>query len=160
MRRKEKEVKDRGEMLRILNQAKYVTIAMADADGPYLASLTHAYDEQKDAIYFHCAQDGRKVDILRRDNRVWGQALNDLGYVEGKCDHLFESTQFKGKVVFVKDQHEKRHALELMIRKSDSNPERLITNQLTDKSISSVNIGRIDIEYMSGKRSDKVVVSV
>jgi len=160
MRRKEKEIKDRNEMLRILNEAKYVTIAMIDKDGPYLASLTHVYDEQKGAIYFHCAHEGRKVEILKRDNRVWGQAMKDLGYVEGKCDHLFESTHFKGKVTFVEKAPEKRHALELMIRKNDSHPEDVIANQLTDSSMAKVNIGRIDIEYMSGKRSDKVVVSV
>ncbi len=160
MRRTEKEIKDRKEMLRILNEAKFVTIAMIDHDGPYLASLTHAYDEQNEAIYFHCAQRGRKVEILRRDNRIWGQAMKDLGYVQGKCDHLFESTQFKGRVTFVEGIPEKRHALELMIRKNDSHPEDVIANQLTDSSMTRVNIGRIDIEYMSGKRSDMIVVSV
>lgn len=160
MRRKEKEVKDKGEMVRVLNAARYITIAMVDVDGPYLATLTHVYDSQRDAVYFHCAHEGRKVDVLRRDGRVWGQALVDNGYVEGKCDHLFETTQFRGSVVFVKDMEEKRHALELMIRKNDSKPEKIVAEQLTKRSLERVNIGRIDIEYMSGKRSDKVVVSV
>lgn len=160
VRRNEKEITDRGEMIRILTQVKYVTIAMTDTDGPYLATLTHAYDEARDAIYFHCAQEGRKVDILRMDSRVWGQALIDKGYVEGKCDHLFEMTQFKGKVSFVQDPAEKRHALEVMIRKNDRHPEEVISEQLTEKSLARVNIGRIDVEYMSGKRSDTVVVSV
>ena len=137
-----------------------MTIAMTDNDGPYLTSLTHVYDTQRDAIYFHCAQAGRKVEILKRDNRVWGQAMKDLGYVEGKCDHLFESTQFKGRVTFVEETQEKRHALELMIRKNDGHHEEVIANQLTDSSMARVNIGRIDIEFMSGKKSDKVVVSV
>ena len=146
-------------MLRILEEAKYITIAMSGSDGPYLATLTHSYDSGKNAIYFHCAQEGRKVDMLRKDNRVWGQAMKDLGYVEGKCDHLYESTQFKGRVVFVDAPEEKRHALGLLIRKNDRNPEEVIASQITDKSVRRVNIGRIDIEYMSGKRSDKVVVS-
>ncbi len=160
IRRKEKEITDRKEMIRILDQAKYVTVAMTDADGPYLATLTHAYDPKKNAIYFHCALDGRKVDILRRDNRVWGQALIDRGYIEGKCDHLYETTQFKGRVTFLSDPVEKRHALETMIRKNEKHPDAVIKKQVTDVSVSHVNIGRIDIEFMSGKRADKVIISL
>lgn len=160
IRRGEKEITDSSEMARVLNEAKYITIAMTDVDGPYLASLTHVYDEKRNAIYFHCAQEGRKVDILRRDNRVWGQALIDLGYVEGKCDHLYESTQFKGRAVFVQGIQVKRRALEAMIRKNDRNPDAVIGAQLTEESLARVNIGRIDIEYMSGKRSNRVIVSL
>lgn len=160
MRRKEKEVTDRAEMVRVLNTVRYVTVAMCDEDGPYLATLSHGYDAERDAIYFHCAQDGRKVDILRRDGRVWGQALIDLGYADGRCDHLYETTQFRGKVTFVQDVAEKRHALELMIRKNENEPGRVAAEQVTDDSVMHVNIGRIDIDLMTGKRSDKVVVSL
>jgi nitroimidazol reductase NimA-like FMN-containing flavoprotein (pyridoxamine 5'-phosphate oxidase superfamily) len=160
IRRKEKEIKDRGDILRILKDAKYVTVAMTDVDGPYLVTLTHAYHEGKNAIYFHCAHDGRKVDILKRDNRVWGQALIDKGYVQGSCDHLYETAQFKGRVTFVTDPEEKRLALETMIRKNEEAPEPVIKDQVDEESVGHVNIGRIDIEYISGKRSDKVVVSM
>ncbi len=160
IRRKEKEIKDRTEILRILDRAKYITIAMTDTDGPYLATLTHAYDKTRNAVYFHCAKEGRKVNILRRDSRVWGQALIDLGYVKGKCDHLFETAQFRGKVSFVDSSTEKRHALELLISKNEEHPEPVMKKQLTDESIGHVNVGRIDIEYLSGKQSDKVIVSM
>ncbi len=160
LRRKEKEIESTDEMIKILNEAKFVTIAMIDSDGPYLASLTHVYDEKRNAIYFHCAKEGRKVGILERDNRVWGQALLDRGYVEGKCDHLYETTQFKGRVSFVKDLSEKRYALEAMIRKLDPDPDALIAKQLNVDSVSRVNIGRIDVEFMSGKRSLKAIVSL
>jgi nitroimidazol reductase NimA-like FMN-containing flavoprotein (pyridoxamine 5'-phosphate oxidase superfamily) len=160
MRRKEKEVTDRTEMVRVLMAARYVTVAMSDDAGPYLATLTHGYDAERNAIYFHCAREGRKVDILRRDGRVWGQALVDLGYAEGRCDHLYETTQFRGKVTFVKDADEKRHALEMLIRKNEKGPDAVMTEQVTEDSVRRVNIGRIDIDLMTGKRSAKVIVSV
>jgi len=160
IRRKEKEINDNREILRIIREAKYVTIAMTDVDGPYLVTLTHAYHEGKNAIYFHCAHEGRKVDILKRDNRVWGQALIDKGYVQASCDHLYETAQFKGRVTFVTDPDEKRLALETMIRKNEAKPEPVVKDQIDDESVGHVNIGRIDIESMSGKRSDKVIVSL
>ncbi len=160
MRRKEKEVTDRAEMVHVLTVARYITVAMADEDGPYLATLTHGYDEAQGAIYFHCAHEGRKVDALKRDNRVWGQALVDLGYAEGSCDHLYETTQFRGRVTFVHDPFEKRHALMTMVRKNERDPEKVASDQIDDDSVNHVNIGRIDIDLMTGKRSAKVVVSL
>ena len=61
MRRKEKEVTDRAEMVRVLNTVRYVTVAMCDEDGPYLVTLTHGYDQARNAIYFHCARDRKSV---------------------------------------------------------------------------------------------------
>ncbi|HLB99726.1 MAG TPA: hypothetical protein VJL33_00205 [Candidatus Bathyarchaeia archaeon] len=69
-------------------------------DEPHLATLSHEYDEQKNCIYFHCATEGKKISIFQANNRVWGQALIDHGYVQGACDHLYATTQFKGKVTF------------------------------------------------------------
>ncbi|HIH00625.1 TPA: hypothetical protein HA259_00830 [Thermoplasmata archaeon] len=160
MRRREKEVTDRSELTRVILEARHVTVAMCDEDGPYLVTLTHGFDEGRNAIYFHCAKAGRKVDALRRDNRVWGQALVDLGYAEGSCDHLYETTQFRGKVTFVDDLEEKRHALVTMIRKNEPAPDKVISEQVTDDTLKNVGIGRIDIDLMTGKRSNRVEIAV
>ena len=126
---------------------------------PYLATLSHGYDEEKNSLYFHCAKEGKKVEILHANNRVWGQALVDRGYVQGACDHLYATTQFKGRVMFVDDIVEKEHALKLMVESLDDNPEELVKKQLLPQSVQRVKIGRIDIEYMSGKKADKVIIS-
>jgi hypothetical protein len=160
MRRKEKEVKNLSEIKTILATAKYVTIAMCRGGEPYLVTLSHGYDEKRNAIYFHCARDGKKIDILTDNNLVWGQALEDRGYSDGNCDHLFASVHFRGRVSFVEDEAEKRHALATMIRQLEKEPDKVMVAQVTDGSVAKVNIGRIDIDYLSGKRSETVVVSV
>ncbi|MHA2434128.1 MAG: pyridoxamine 5'-phosphate oxidase family protein, partial [Candidatus Thorarchaeota archaeon] len=103
IRRKEKEIKDRAEMIEILKKAQHITTAMCDENEPYLVTLSHGYDDEKGCIYFHCAKEGKKIDILNKNNRVWGQALVDLGYVQGACDHLYATTQFRGRVTFITD---------------------------------------------------------
>jgi len=160
IRRKEKEIKDKNEMIYILEKAKYITIAMSRNNEPYLATLSHGYDKNQNAIYFHCAKKGKKIDYLRENNTVWGQALIDRGYVQGSCDHLYATTQFKGRVTFIEDIDEKKRALEVMIRALDDEPSRIIKKQLTKKSIAKTRIGRIDIEYMSGKKSQKVIIAL
>ena len=100
------------------------------------------------------------MDILREHNMVWGQALMDKGYVQGSCDHLYATTQFMGRVTFIDDIVEKRHALEVMIKTLENDPKKVMESQLTLESIKRIQIGRIDVEYMSGKKSEKVIISI
>jgi hypothetical protein len=160
IRRREKEIKDRGEMIAVLEEAKFVTIAMCKDNEPYLVTLSHGYDRENNCIYFHCAKEGKKIDILKGHNRVWGQALIDKGYVQQACDHMYATTQFKGRVVFIENPEEKTYALEVMIKALDDDPEKVIGAQLSEESISKVQIGRIDVEYMSGKKSENVIISL
>jgi nitroimidazol reductase NimA-like FMN-containing flavoprotein (pyridoxamine 5'-phosphate oxidase superfamily) len=158
IRRKEKAIIDTNEMMNILQKTAFITIAMCENNEPYLVTLSHGYDLENNCIYFHCAREGKKIDILKKNNIVWGQALIDNGYVQGACDHLYATTQFKGRVTFVEDLSEKHHALSVMIHSLDSNPQKVIEEQLTEKTISRVRIGRIDIDYMSGKKAEKVII--
>lgn len=160
IRRKEKAITDENEMKEILLRAQFVTLAMSKENQPYLVTLNHGYDLEKDVIFFHCASKGKKIDYLQANNVVWGQAIVDKGYAQGACDHLYATTQFMGKVTFLQDPNQKKKALINMIRKLDNDPQAIIEKQLTEKSIARVTIGRIDIEYMSGKKQVTVEISL
>jgi nitroimidazol reductase NimA-like FMN-containing flavoprotein (pyridoxamine 5'-phosphate oxidase superfamily) len=160
MRRKEKAIKNIKEMQHILQTVKHITIAMCCDNEPYLVTLSHGYDPNEHCLFFHCASEGKKIDILKENNIVWGQALVDEGYAQGACDHLYAAVQFRGKVRFIEDFEEKKVALKNMIYKLDDYPEEVAEKQLTEQSITKVKIGRIDIEYMSGKKSKDVIISL
>lgn len=160
IRRKEKEIHDKDEMISIIESAQFITVAMSFNNEPYLATLSHGYDRENNCIYFHCAQEGKKVDILKENNVVWGQVLEDHGYADGSCDHLYATAQFKGRVTFIEDTDEKRHALSVMIHQLESDPVKVFEKQVTEKSVKRVNIGRIDIDYMSGKKAKEVEISL
>jgi len=160
IRRKEKAITDKKILKKILTEVAYITVALCRDNQPYLVSLSHGYDPDKNCIYFHCASEGKKMDYLKENNVVWGQAIVDKGYIQGACDHLYATTQFKGKVIFVKDYEEKKEALTNMVHKLDYAPDVLIEKQLTQQSIAKITIGRIDIEYMSGKEAKEAVISL
>ena len=160
IRRTEKAITDKKEMKHILQTAQYITIAMSMDNQPYLVTLSHGYAPEKDVLFFHCASEGKKIDYLTSNNIVWGQALIDHGYAQGACDHLYATTQFKGKVSFIHDLEEKKQALINMIQKLDENPQKIIDTQLKEKSVSKVTIGRIDIEFMTGKKQKTVNISL
>lgn len=160
IRRKEKAITEREEILRIIEQAKFVTIAMCRGSEPYLVTLSHGLDRDRSCIYFHCAAEGKKIDILKDNNLVWGQALIDEGYVQGACDHLYATAQFKGRVTFVEDYDEKKQALNVMVKALEDDPTIVIEEQIIRDSITKVSIGRIDIEDISGKKAEEVVISL
>ena len=155
MKREDKEITDVGALKRVLKATKYVTLALSRDNEPYLVSLSHGYDEGRNCIYFHCAPAGKKLDYLRSNNLVWGQALLDYGYAEGKCDHLYASVHFRGKVAFITELVEKRVAIECMMRQVDRRPEELLAG-LDFERLRETTICRIDIEGMSGKKSKQI----
>jgi nitroimidazol reductase NimA-like FMN-containing flavoprotein (pyridoxamine 5'-phosphate oxidase superfamily) len=157
LRRKEQEISDPDELKAILAETQYVTVAMCRHDEPYLATLSHGFDRERNALYFHCAFEGKKIDFLKANDRVWGQAIVDRGYVPGHCDHLFSSVQFSGRVSFVADENEKRRALTVMIHQLEPEPEKVLAAKVTAAALAKTCIGRIDIEFLSGKRSEKAV---
>jgi hypothetical protein len=154
VRRSDKEIKDPQEMKRILRSTKYVTIALSKDNQPYLVTLSHGYDEKRNCIYFHCAKEGKKIDYINANNKVWGQAFIDYGYEEGECNHLYSSVHFSGKVTFIEKPEEKVKAMQCMMRQLDKNPEPMIT-KLNAEKLKDARIGRINIDSMSGKQPEK-----
>ncbi|MBA7577173.1 hypothetical protein ES708_19019 [subsurface metagenome] len=82
IRRKEKAIENKEEMISILEKSQYITIAMCHNNIPYLVTLSHGYDREENCIFFHCASEGKKVDILTENSNIWGQAIIDHGYAE------------------------------------------------------------------------------
>ena len=157
MRRADKQITDMEKMKKILETAKYITIAMCKDNSPYLVTLSHGYDRKRNCIYFHGAKEGKKIEFLNANNKIWGQALNDLGYLTGQCNHLFETVQFSGRVVFLETLEEKKEAIRCMIANLETNPEKPIAgvNSIKEERLVNTMFGRIDIESMTGKQPEK-----
>ena len=159
IRRAEKAIVEPAILKKILKSTNYVTLAMSMNDQPYLASLSHVYDEKNNCIYFHCAPEGKKLEYLSMNNRVWGQALLEYGYFgeEEECDHLYASVHFSGRVTFLEDTEEKLQAMTLMmnnVRKKTESTSKAFEENRLDKT----EVGRIDMEYLSGKKSSRVTL--
>jgi hypothetical protein len=64
---------------------------------------------------------------------------------------------FSVRVTLLEDRDEKWHAISLMINQLDGDPETLIAN-LKPESLDNTVLGRIDIDFMTGKKSEEVSV--
>ena len=150
VRRKDREITDPATLRLVLKSAKYVTLAFCMGGEPYLVSMSHAYDEARNCLYFHCAPEGKKLVFWRANNSVWGQALLDYG-VTDECDYAYTSVHFKGKVTLIEDLSEKCHAMEIMVRQLSEHPEAKLA-KIKPQKLALTTMGRIDISYISGKK--------
>ncbi len=150
VRRRDREITDATEMRQVLKATKYVTIALCMGDEPYLVSLSHGYDAERNCIYFHCAPEGKKLVYAQTNSRVWGQAVLDYG-VTDECDYAYTSVHFAGRLTLITDAAEKQHALETLVRQTSRAPEEKLAKVKPEK-VAKTTFGRIDISYLSGKK--------
>ena len=68
MRRKDKEITDEKVINEILEKAKVCRLALFDKDYPYIVPMNYGYKDN--ALFFHVAKEGKKIDLIKRNNNV------------------------------------------------------------------------------------------
>jgi nitroimidazol reductase NimA-like FMN-containing flavoprotein (pyridoxamine 5'-phosphate oxidase superfamily) len=149
VRRKDREITEPDEMHQVLKATKYVTIALCMEGEPYLVALSHGYDKTRNCLYFHCASEGKKLIYAKANPQVWGQAVLDFGVTQ-ECDYVYSSVHFSGNLSLITDLNEKKHAMEVLIRQVSLDPEAKLA-KIKPEKLESTTMGRIDIDYISGK---------
>lgn len=148
MRRKDKEILDRHWMDTVLMNALVIRIAMCDSDMPYVVPMCFAYDGAR--IYLHSAQEGRKVEILRRNPGICFEATTDIAVRPhgNSCSWTmdYKSVIGTGTASFVEDDTERRYALGLLV-------ERYTGEQRSVARHEGVLVIRIDIASLCAKHS-------
>ena len=150
VRRKDREITDSVVLRKVLKSTKYVTVALCMDDEPYLVSLSHGYDEKRNCLYFHCADEGKKLVYLKANSTVWGQAVEDYG-VTDECDYAYISVHFKGTMSLIDDLPEKQHGMAVMVRQLSENPKEKLA-KIKPEKLAKTTMGKIDISYITGKQ--------
>ncbi len=150
LRRKDREITDSDALRKVLKSTKYVTIALCMDNEPYLVSLSHGYDEKRNCLYFHCADEGKKIVYLKTNSAVWGQALQDYG-VTDECDYAYTSVHFKGSVSLIDDLTEKQYGMAVMVRQLSEAPEEKLA-KIKPEKLAKTTMGKIAITHMTGKQ--------
>ena len=153
MNRKEQEITEKNSLIEILKQGKYAVISMCRDNEPYLVTLSYGYDENKNALYFHCSQKGLKLDFINQNPSVCATVIEDRGYKMGDCSHAYRSVVFWGKMHIIKDLQEKKHALNILVNHLEDDPDIVKERSLkSDDVYEDVGILRLDITEMTGKQ--------
>lgn len=150
MRKKDKEIKDIAAIEEILTRAVVCRLGLCETNQPYVVPLCFGYKDN--TLYFHCANQGKKLDILRTNNNVCFEVDIDSRVIKADqpCDWgmKYKSVIGFGKAMFIEDVESKRKALNVIMQqyseKSFEYPEEAIRNTVVIK---------VEIKSMTGKQS-------
>lgn len=150
MRRKEREITDKVELEEILRRAPVCRLAMAVEDQPYVVPLCFAYRDGD--FFFHCAREGMKLDMIRKNTRVCVECDVDHEIVasESPCEWGMKGRSVVGfgKVSLIETPEEKREALGLIMEHYGAKGPFVYKEKGFEKSL----ILRVRVETMTGKR--------
>ena len=148
MRRKDRQ-KDTAFALEVLRDCGYANLATVNPDGtPYCIPVSIAL--HGNAIYFHCATEGRKLTNISHSNAVCISAVRHTRPVPEDFTTQYESAVATGKCHVVQDKEEKILALRAICEKyAGSNMEHF--ERALAKSLHRTCVCRVDIEQISGK---------
>lgn len=152
MRKAEREIKDPVELENVIRRAEVCRLAMVDDGEPYIVPLNFGYRDG--CLYFHCAREGRKLDVLRKDPHVCFELETDVHLVKGeKACHWstsYESVIGWGTASILLDEKEVREGLEVLMSHYTEGPY-----DLDPRSLSLTAAIRVKVDRMNGKRSKR-----
>lgn len=147
LRRKDRKM-DEKRTKSILSSGEYGVLSMVSING-YGYGVPINYVLYKDAIYFHCACEGSKIDDMKANNRVSFCVIGSAEPVPKEFTTKYESVIVFGKASEVEGL-EKEEAFIALV-------DRFCHDFLAEgiesirKNISATKIIRIDIEHITGK---------
>ena len=86
MRRKDREITDPEQIRAILGRARVLHLGLYDGEYPYVVPMHYGFtfEDGKLTLYTHCAKEGRKLELLRRDARVFVEIDTDEALPPGE----------------------------------------------------------------------------
>lgn len=151
MRRKENEITDKAAIEDIIRQSTTCRLAMCADNMPYIVPLSFGYKNK--ALYFHCAREGKKLDIIRQNNNVCFEMDTDQDVILGEkaCGGSvkYKSVIGYGKATIIDDDNSKRHGLDILMKQYSGQE----SFEYDEKSVANCYIIKVEIESMTGKIS-------
>ena len=152
MTRRERQVTDINEIIKILDKSKVLHLGLVDGDEPYVIPMNYGYEfvGEKPVFYVHGARQGRKLEVIRANPKAFVELECDIVPFEGEvaCKYgvTYASVMAKGKAVIVDDIEEKMHALTVLMKTQTGKDF-----QFNEKLVSVVSVIRIDVEEFTAK---------
>ena len=121
MRKSEREIKDIQDIIEVMRKCDVCRLALNDDGYPYIIPLNFGMTckDGKIELIFHSALEGRKLDLIRRDNRASFEmdCCHQLQYFEdrGYCTFAYESVIGRGRITSL-DDDAKAAALDELMR--------------------------------------------
>jgi nitroimidazol reductase NimA-like FMN-containing flavoprotein (pyridoxamine 5'-phosphate oxidase superfamily) len=156
MRRKDKEIVDQKVMVSIIEKAIICRVGMCWQDEPYVIPMNFGY--RNHYIFLHSASEGRKLDILRNNNKVCIEFDVDVEMLRSqeacKTSMKYKSILIFGRAAILKDVAEKKRALDIIMHHYDNHNFPSLFHY-SEEVMGKVIIIKVKVEEMTGKESKR-----
>lgn len=156
MRRKDREITGFQEILEIIEKCDTCRIALNDEGFPYIVPLNFGHEVRGEQVffYFHAAAEGKKLDLIAKDNRATFEMDCDHNFIlyeeRMSCTMGYASVIGHGTIEIV-PYEEKYDALKILMRHYHAEDFRFNTDM-----IDVTTVLRMTVHDMVGKRRDNI----
>jgi nitroimidazol reductase NimA-like FMN-containing flavoprotein (pyridoxamine 5'-phosphate oxidase superfamily) len=148
MRLQDRQIRDPEIIQEIIQRSMVCRLGLVDGDQPYVVPLCFGYKEN--TLYFHCAAEGYKLDLLKKNTKVCVEFDIDQQLISGEkaCQWSmnYRSVIGFGKAFIVAERDAKRAALDVIMDHYAHGPYEYIPS-----SLDKVCIVQVEIETMTCK---------
>ena len=151
MKRINQEITDRKVLEEILSKSEICRIGMVDNGVPYIVPVNYGYKDN--TIYIHSASSGKKIDILKINNKVCFEIEYTVEVVkkELSCDWAtkYRSVIGYGTIEIITDSELKKRGLDIIMAQHG----KTIGNTYIDTQVEKIVILKLNITHLTGKQS-------
>ena len=158
MRKADRAIEDEAERLEALLSCDWLTLSLADEDGaPYCVPLNFGAEKTREgvALYFHCAREGKKLDLLRADgrvafcaarlHRVFNKGVAPCGWTSD-----YTSVCGRGEAEILRGEAERLHGLKVLMRHYTE--EQFSDESFAPRALALCEVVRVRVREWTGKR--------
>ena len=151
MRRKDKQIRDRDELIDILKNNSICRIALSEDNSPYIVPMNYGYRENR--IFLHSAQAGKKIDILRKNNKICFEIDDSILIIPSDRACAF-GTQYRsvigfGEIFQLLEKEEKIEALKIIMQQHTNTRDW----DFDSAGVEKIAVFEIRISSLTGKKS-------
>lgn len=150
--RRERQVTDINEIIKILDKSKVLHLGLVDGDEPYVVPMNYGYtyEDGKLTLWLHGARQGRKMDVMRKNPKVFFEMECGLQPFEGEvaCKYglAYSSLMGRGIAEIIEDVETKKNALSVLMKTQTGKDF-----GFEDKMASVVGVIKIDVLDFTAK---------
>ena len=149
MRRKDREV-SREEALTILDNASWGVLSAVDAENePYCVPLSLV--REGDWLYFHCAMEGHKLEILRARPKACINFVSSVEFPEDVFTAIYASAVVFATAEELSSDEEKLHGLKIICERFTPKNMHAFEKEAA-AMLSRTSVWKIHINEITGKR--------
>ena len=152
MTKRERQITDEHQIRAILDTAKVLHLGLAVDNEPYVVPMNYGctWENGKMVLYLHSALQGKKLDMIRTNPRVFFEMDCDLTPFEGEkpCQYglAYSSVMGQGTARIVEDVEEKIRAMSVLMKTQTGKDF-----SFNERLVSIVAVIRIDVAEYTAK---------